>query len=292
MKALLLRRESPDDTHQTTLKGAPSSYTFAMEASALPSVAAEPRNGVHRTLAMLSVFSASDRELSSAELARRTGLPRSSAHRIALDLADIGLLERTVNGHFRLGMRLFELGHLALYQRGLRESASSFLADLSSATRSTVHLAVIEQLEVVYLDIIRPTGAPELRSRLGGRLPPSATAVGKAILAFSPASLVDSVIAAGLPRLTPHSITTGEQLRAELNTIRQSGIALDQEEQAAGTLCCAAPIFGPNRKVVAAVSVSGHASSLRLDRVKMAVRSTAAGISRRQNAVAYRFAEP
>jgi DNA-binding IclR family transcriptional regulator len=232
----------------------------------------------------MSAFTVPDRELSGAELARRTSLPRSTVHRLAAELTEHGLLEHTPSGRFRLGMRLFELGHLALYQRGLRESASAYLADLSNATRETVHLAVLDDQEVVYLDIIRPSGAPNLRSRLGGRLPPTATAVGKAILAFSPSSVIESVIAAGLPRLTPYSITDTTKLIAELNNIRHAGIAFDHQEQALGTLCCAAPVFGIGNKVVAAVSVSGRLGVMRTDRVKMAVRSTAAGISRLQGA--------
>jgi DNA-binding IclR family transcriptional regulator len=174
------------------------------------------------------------------------------------------------------------LGHLALFERGLRESASPFLADLANATRETVHLAVMDGLDLVYLDIIRPSGAPVMRSRLGGRLPPSVTAVGKAILAFSPAELVDAVIERGLPRLTPHSITSPEKLRAALVEVRRTAIAFDNEEQALGTVCCGSPILDATGTAVGAVSVSGRQGALRADRVKMAVRSTAAGISRLQ----------
>ena len=244
---------------------------------------AKPEGTLARAVALLTAFAAPDRELSGAELARRSGLPRSTTHRVAAELVAVGLLEHTPSGRLRLGMRLFELGHLALYQRGLRESASSFLADLANATHETVHLAVLEDLDVVYLDIIRPSGAPALRSRLGGRLPPSATAVGKAILAFSPPELIDAVIERGLPRLTSHSITDGAVLKAELAEVRRTGIAFDNQEQAIGTVCCGAPIFGAGGRVVGSVSVSGRLGTLRADRVKMAVRTTAAGISRLQD---------
>jgi len=235
-----------------------------------------------RAVAVLTSFSAPDRELSGAELARRAKLPRSTTHRIATELVSVGLLEQTPSGRLRLGMRLFELGHLALFQRGLRECASSFMADLAHATHETVHLAVLDGLDVVYLDIIRPSGAPALRSRLGGRLPPSATAVGKAILAFSPPELVEAVIDRGLPQLTIHSITEGDRLKAELFEIRRTGISFDNQEQAIGTVCCGAPIFGAGGHVVGSISVSGRLGAVRADRVKMAVRSTAAGISRLQ----------
>lgn len=239
-------------------------------------------SSIGRALVLLSGFQSKDRALTAAELARRSGLPRSTAYRMAGELAALGLLEQTSDGHFCLGMKLFELGQLALYQHGLRESASSFLADLATATRHTAHLAVLDNTDVFYLDIIRPSPSPHLRSRVGGRLPATVTAVGKAILAFSPPDVVDAVVAKGLQRLTPNSITDEARLRAELSKIRRSGIAYDHQEQAVGTSCCAAPIFGPKHNVVGSVSVSGHTSSIRLDLVCSAVQSAAAGISRLQ----------
>ena len=241
-------------------------------------------SSVARAVTLVSTFRWKDRELSSAEIARRADLPRSTAYRMACELATLGIFEQLPDGQFRLGMQLFEFGQLALYQRGLRESASSFLADLSSATHQTVHLAVLDNCDVVYLDIISPTPTPRLRSRIGGRLPATVTGVGKAILAFEPEEVIQAVIARGLPRLTTNSITDEGRLRAELEKIRQTGLAFDNQEQAVGTSCCAAPIFGIRQTVVGSVSVSGHTESLQFDLVAAAVRSTAAGISRAQGA--------
>jgi len=241
-------------------------------------------SSVARAVALMSVFRWKDRELSSAELARRSGLPRSTAYRMACELSALGALEQLPDGQFRLGMPLFEWGQLALYQRGLRESASSFLADLSNATHQTAHLAVLDNCDVVYLDIISPSPAPRLRSHIGGRLPATVTAVGKAILAFEPEEVIDEVIARGLPRLTTNSITDESRLRTELEHVRQTGLAFDNQEQAVGTSCCAAPIFGVRQSVVGSVSVSGHTESIKFDLVAAAVRSTAAGISRMQGA--------
>jgi len=198
------------------------------------------------------------------------------------ELANLGILEQTPDGQFRLGLKLFELGQLALYQQGLRESAASFLADLSNATRQTSHLAILDHCDVVYLDSIRPSPPPRLRARVGGRLPATVTGVGKAILAFSSPETIDEVIARGLPRLTTNSITDEARLRAELAKVRRTGLAFDHQEQAVGTSCCAAPIFGVHQRVVGAVSVSGHTSNIRLDLVAAAVQSAAAGISRVQ----------
>ena len=241
-------------------------------------------SSVGRAIAILLAFRWRDREVSSAELARRAEIPRSTAYRVACELSELGVLEQTSDGQFRLGMQLFELGQLALFQRGLLESASSYLADLSNATHQTAHLAVLDGCDVVYLDIIKPSTPPRLRSHVGGRLPATVTGVGKAILAFSPREVVEAVIERGLPKLTTNSITDPDRLWAELEKIRQTGLSFDNQEQAVGTSCCAAPIFGTHDEVVGAVSVSGHTSSIQLDLVAAAVRSTAAGISRVQGA--------
>jgi len=237
-----------------------------------------------RALGLLTSFDAEDSELSAAELARRAGLPRSTTHRLATELVQKGFLERMSDGHFRLGLALFELGQLSLLQRGLREAANSYLADLSSATHQRVHLAVLEGAEVVYLDVISPSPNAHARPRIGGRLPATDTAVGKAILAFSTPGQVDRVIGAGLRRLTPNSITDESQLRAELTEIRRTGVAYDNQEQALGTSCCGAPILGRGGEVVGAISVCGPTGVLHFNLVIAAVRFAAAGISRMQGA--------
>ncbi|GAB2459097.1 IclR family transcriptional regulator [Xylanimonas ulmi] len=235
---------------------------------------------VARAVAVLSAFTFRDSALSAAELARRARLPRSSAHRIIGDLVAEGLLERAPRGGYCLGMRLFELGLRAPRQRGLRDVAAPFLTDLRDATRQTVHLAVLDGAEVVYLDIIRTAPGPRLLSRVGGRMPATVTGVGKAILAFSPPQAVQAAVAARLPRLTPHSITDLATLRAQLRRIAETNTAYDVQEQAMGTSCCASAIFGCGGEVLGAVSVAGHTGTLRLEHVASAVRSTAAGVSR------------
>ena len=241
-------------------------------------------SSIARAMSVLESFQSKDRDLTAAELARRSGLPRSTAYRIAGELASLGALEQTADGHFRLGGKLYEMGQLAIFQRGLRDSAASFLVDLANATRQTVHLGVLDNSEVVFLDVVRPGPAPQSMSRSEIRMPATATGLGKAVLAFSAAEVVDQVIARGLPKVTSNTITEEVRLRSELTKIRRTGLAFDHQEHATGTSCCAAPIFGSSNKVVGAVSVSGQTSSIRLDLVAAAVQTTAAGISRLQGA--------
>ncbi|PXY35601.1 IclR family transcriptional regulator [Prauserella flavalba] len=232
-----------------------------------------------RLAALLTTFSPGDDALGVSELARRTGLPKSSVHRLTGHLVTQGLLERSGTG-VRLALKLFEIGQLAVRQRGLVDAARPYLEDLREATRNTVHLAVLEGTEVVYLDILRGPDAPALPSRVGGRFPAHATAVGKAILAFSPQSTVDAVLAAGLPRVSERTVTAPGILHRQLARVREEGLAYDREESGLGVVCAASPLRGADGTARAALSLSGWTNRLRLDRVAPAVRTAALALSR------------
>lgn len=153
------------------------------------------------------------------------------------------------------------------------------MEDLRTATGASVHLAILDGTEVVYLQVLAAKQAPPMNSRRGGRLPAHVTGVGKAMLAFADPDLVQRVLATGLPRLTPRSITTPGHLRRELAAIQASGIAYDREESNLGVLCAAAPVFGPDGDVKAAMSVSGF-NRRAAPRMAPAVQTAALALSR------------
>lgn len=232
-----------------------------------------------RIVAVLAAFGPGDDSLGVSELARRTGLPKTTVHRLTGQMVEHGLLERAGRA-VRLGLRLFEIGQLATRQRGLVEAARPLLADLREATRNTVHLAVLEGTEVVYLDVLRGPDAPRLPSRVGGRFPAHATGVGKAILAFSGPETVERVIGTGLPRVSPRTITSPVTLRRQLARIRDETTAYEREESGVGTVCVASPILDRSGHAVAAISISGWVNRMRVERLAPAVRTTALTLSR------------
>ena len=220
-----------------------------------------------RAFRLLTAFGPADTELSLAELCRRTGIPKSTAHRQLKELEGWDVVERTPDG-FRLGMRLFELGQLAPRQRGLREAAMPFLADLLEATHETVHLAVPDGTDMVYVDKIDTRRAPALPSRVGGRMPSHCTAVGKAVLRT------------GLARRTPRTVVAPGILLRQLAEVRRTGIAAEHEESEVGLSCVAAPVFDARSRPVAAISLSGRSSRFETARLGPAVRTAALGLSR------------
>lgn len=236
-----------------------------------------------RAAAVVGAFDHRSPSLPLAELARRTGLPKSTVHRIVQELVVLRVLERTEPGAtvegYRLGMWLFERGELVPAHRSLSDAALPVMEDLRAATRQRIHLAVLEGVDVVYLEILGDIGI-HIASRTGGRVPAHATGVGKAILAYSSAATVRARIEAGLPRLTSRTIVTPGGLTRELRKIRSSGMALDLEEANAGVSCVAAPVFGANHKVRAGLSITGPTAAVDPGTLGPAVRTAAFTLSR------------
>ncbi|TQS45462.1 IclR family transcriptional regulator [Cryptosporangium phraense] len=234
---------------------------------------------LERSFAILGAFQAGDGELTLAELSRRTGLPKATAHRLLGELETLGAVERTPGG-VRLGLRLFELGQLVPRPRDLLDVAAPFLSDLREATHQTVHLAVLDGVEVVYVQKLGGHRGPEIPSRLGGRMPAYCTAVGKALLAFAVPGVVDVVLGGSLPRRTPRTVVAPGLIRAELASVRRRGVAEEHEESAAGIACVAAPVLSPGGTAVAAVSITGWAGRLDVRRLAPTVRAAALGVGR------------
>jgi DNA-binding IclR family transcriptional regulator len=231
-----------------------------------------------RAVLLLEAFTADDHELPLAELVRRTGLPKSTAHRLLGELVDLRLLERTPHG-YRLGGRLFELGMRASVERGLMEVAIPYMEDLYERTHETVHLGVREGTEVVYVAKIGGHRQAVAPSRIGGRMPLSCTAIGKALLAFAPTEVTDEVVLAGLERRTPRTIVAPGVLRRQLGAVRERGVSYEHEESTVGISCVAAPVLDPDEQVIAAISVTGPVTRFRPESAAPAVRAAAAGIA-------------
>lgn len=234
-----------------------------------------PSAVIDRVSLVLDAFDGPGR-LTLAQIVRRTGLPRSSAHRMLERLVQLRWLRR--NGRdYELGMRLVELGSLAVHQDRLHKAAGPLLHDLHRATGLVVQLAVLDGSDVMYLDKVGDRMAAALPSRVGGRQPAHCTAIGKVLLAYNP-DACDEVDLSN--RRTKFSIASAAQLAAELDKVRAHGVAFDREEALPGFGCVAAPIGGQG-EAVAALSVCGPMNRMSFDqRLAAPVRMTAMGIWR------------
>ena len=196
---------------------------------------------VSRALALLYAFDERHRRLSLTELAQRAGLPVPTAYRLAGQLADGGALLRRPTGEYVVGRRLWDLGLLAPVQTGLRQVAAPFLNDIHAATLATVHLAIRDGTQVLYLERVSGRASVPVVSRVGGRLPLHATGVGKVLLAHAPPEVQEEVLA-GLTRITPFTVVQPNRLRAQLARVRRDGYATTIEEMTRGACSLAVPV--------------------------------------------------
>lgn len=248
-----------------------------------PTAGGSPRSGgdlssVEKALALIEVFEEPGIMLRLSEIARRSGVRKSTAFRLIGILVDAGFVER-VGDHYRLGVRLFELGTRTSYfrPRSICDAATPYMCDLHAATSLTVHLAILEGNDVLYLKKVG--GSVRAPSRVGGRIPAATTALGKAMLAFSsPEVVVDAL--SSLEASTRYTIAQAQVFADEFSTIRRDGVAYDREESRLGLECVAAPIVKDGCPV-AAISLSSATQGFDSRTVAERVRYAAAQIEKR-----------
>ncbi|MDR7251068.1 DNA-binding IclR family transcriptional regulator [Nocardioides sp. BE266] len=231
-----------------------------------------------RALALVGAFDEEHRRLTLTELADRAGLPVPTAHRLVAELVEWGALARTGAGDYVIGRRLWDVGLLAPLQAGLVELASPYLHDLYGATHATVHLAVRDGVEVLYLDRLRGSDSVPVVSTVGSRLPMHATGVGKVLLAHAPIEVQQEVLA-DLPRVTPYTVTQPGRLRRQLGQVLRDDHATTSEEMSLGACSVAVPVRRGG-EVVAALGLV--VPSLKSDRPRLvaALQVAARGVGR------------
>ncbi|PBC77067.1 IclR family transcriptional regulator [Streptomyces sp. TLI_235] len=250
----------------------------------------DQQTAVDKALVLLKSLAEQDREVGVSELARRAQLTKSTAFRLLGILQRNEVVER-VGSNYRLGAQLFDIGTRVYGPTSLliQEHLLPYLADLYELTHETVHLAVLHDTEIVYVNKIHGHRAVRSPSRIGARLPAYCTGVGKALLAFDH-DAAEAAIAAGLPARTEYTVTDPAGFRTELQTIREGGIAYDRQEAALGLSCVAVPIMGLLGRPVAAFSVAGADQRFDPARFAPALRRVAFEASRAITAAKARLA--
>jgi DNA-binding IclR family transcriptional regulator len=228
-----------------------------------------------RALAIIDTLAGERDDVSLMQVTGKLGLHKSTVHRLLMILERHRLVEREPRtGRYRLGLRLFELGALAIARFDIRERARPHLERVLFETEETVHLCVLDAGEVLYVDKVEPGRSVRMASKIGRLSPAHCSAVGKAMLAHLPEHEVDDIVKRrGLPRMTPQTIVTPAGLKADLETIRERGYAIDNEEAEEGVRCVGAVVLGPNGRPLGAISTSAPSFRLPLERVPAVARS-------------------
>jgi IclR family transcriptional regulator, pca regulon regulatory protein len=244
---------------------------------------------LERGLAILSAFGSGRPLLGVSELGRDIGLSRSTTHRYVSTLASLGYLQQDSDTKkYRLGPRVLDLGFSAINSMELREVAAPHLRELSDETGYTVNMAILDDLDIVYVERCRNSQAGQreidLDLHVGARLPAYCTSLGKVLLAWLPAAeQQDALARVELARRGPNTLTSRTKLAAELATVRLQGFALNNEELAYGLRSIAAPVIGHDGRAAAAINLAVHSSMVSIEdlvaRLSATLRRTAAEIS-------------
>jgi IclR family KDG regulon transcriptional repressor len=220
-------------------------------------------SSVGTAIQLLKAFSEEQVDIGISELSRRLGVAKSTVHRLAATLAAEGLLEQDRESEkYRLGIALFRLGALVRRRMDISSPGRPYLYALREKTNETVHLAILDGVEIMYVYNLESTQAIRMRSDLGVRKPAYCTAEGQAILAFQPQAVVDDVIAHGLLPRTPQTITDPVKLTKALAAVRQRGCAIEDEESEIGMRGISAPIRNDMGEVIASVGLAGPVTRL------------------------------
>lgn len=241
-------------------------------------------SSLRRALSLLDAFTPQHRELSIRQLSARSGVSRSTTHRLAQELLEWGALERGSDG-LRLGAKLFELGMLTPNAATLREVAAVHLHALHEVTRLTANLAIRDGDEIVYLEKLSSRGLSVPHTRTGGRGTLHATALGKAMLAFGE-PMADASLEPLLIPVTSKTITSVPMLRRELARVREARVAFDVEESQLGLFCVAAPVLDVRGRAIAAISVTGATALSEARGFASAVLQAAVAVGRERSVLA------
>ncbi|TSD62311.1 IclR family transcriptional regulator [Aeromicrobium piscarium] len=242
---------------------------------------------VDKAMLLLAAFRSSDRrDLGVSELARHTGMSKSTTHRLLAVLVRNGVVRKN-------GSRYALLDDGATSQPSttrLSDELTPFLADLFLATRSTVHLAVLDATDVVFLNKIYGHRDLRMPSHTGFRAPAHCTGVGKILLAHQPDAR-DALQSMRLQAMSPYTILDHREIEGQLDLAAERGIARSNQETMLGLSCVAAPVR-LNGEVVAAMSVSGVAQRFDVALVETALRQICAAASRQLTATWTRARRP
>jgi DNA-binding IclR family transcriptional regulator len=244
-----------------------------------------PATAVDRALNILEAAAHRREGMTNSEISRKLAIPKSSASYILRTLERRGYLRRDgESGRYRLGLKILSLGGDAQANLDLADVALPFMRSLVERVHLTVHLAVLDQGEAVYIEKVEAPGFFKVNTWVGRRMFLHSTSVGKSLLAWLPKHDIEAIVRQhGMKKRTPKTITTISRLLSELEQVREQGYSVDDEENSLGARCLGAPIFDATGVVTASLGASGTLTQVdeaNMPRIVEALKETARRISR------------
>ena len=257
-----------------------SSSQIAFVAADSDSPGDASRTAVDKAFELLAAFPGGGARVGVSELARITGLSKSTVFRLLAAMERNGFVERC-DGRYRLGRRLHDLGAQVYEPRpgSLHELLSPIMATLYERSRETVHLGVLLDGEVALLGRLHGRRTTPRALRIGSRFPAHCSAMGKAMLAHS-VDAAEALVVRGLPARTPNTIVSPTDFRSELRRVCEAGIAISEQESRIGLTCVATALLDDTRRPLAALAISGPSRGFNIRHNVALLRSVTAEAER------------
>jgi DNA-binding IclR family transcriptional regulator len=242
-------------------------------------------HSVERALAILELLDGSKRRWNISDISRRLNIPKSTAHTLVLTLERLGYLNQEVGARsFGLGLKAYCLGQGMIRSVSLNELALPRMQWAAMTTHLTVHLAVLDKDQAVYVQKVEASGVQGFDTYVGKRTNLHCTAIGKVLLAYAkPDGLRRFLAKTSFARYTANTITSKEALSEELRNVRARGYGSEDREEELDTACLAVPIFDLTKTAVAALGVTATPRCLpaeKYDTVAAILRKAASNIFR------------
>ena len=224
-----------------------------------------------KAAAIIDLLSAADTPLALAEIAAELGIVKSTLHGLISTLLDVGYVDQdAATGHYLLGFRLFEIGSTVSRKWNERKLSYPYMQELAEKTGETIHLAVLDDGEVLYINKQESSGSIRIVTDTGIKLPAHCTGVGKVLLSgLTPYEIKKITRKRSMTRYTDTTITSLDKLMDELEKIRTQGYATDEQEFMEGLRCIAAPIYNHKGEITCALSIAGPSSRMRGEEYEM-----------------------
>ncbi|MEJ6950706.1 IclR family transcriptional regulator [Natronospora cellulosivora (SeqCode)] len=229
---------------------------------------------IDRALNILERLVESDSSMGVTDLSNSLGLHKSTVYRLLTTLVYRGFVEQDENNRYNVGLKLFELGGIVLNKMRLRKKVKPYMSKLQNECKETVHLGILDDLEVVYIDKEETRETIRMYSEVGRRVAAYCTSLGKVLLAYSDIDIAKEFANYNFEKYTANSIDSLALLQEHLKQVKEQGYAIDNQEQELGIRCIGAPIFNYDNQVIAAFSVAGPTSRMsegKVDQLKTKV---------------------
>ena len=214
-------------------------------------------------LLILERLSKSEDPLRITDIHEQMGIPKTSVFMMMSTLERMGFVEKVDDSRYRVTMKLYNIGIENLAKYDIRMVARPFMEELAQKLRFTVHLAILSNGRAVYIEKVNGPTFVQFNTRIGQSMLIHSSAVGKALAAYLDEEAVDKILENHpMVRATENTITTPKMFKKFLASVRETGYAIEDEEEEVGVRCLGAPIFNDRGEVIAALSVTGVRNDL------------------------------